>query len=385
MNILASDVAYCQQIRHELHACPELEYDLPRTLALVERELDALGVKHQLYPRLSSIVAEIGSGKPVIGLRADMDALPITEENDIPFKSTRPGVMHACGHDAHTALALSLLKALVRERPALHGTFRVYFQANEEGANTGGEAIASAGLMDDLDTVFCYHVDPRLEAGKIGVREGDYNASCDDFTASFHGRGGHAAYPHLAIDPIAMTVEAYQAIQDMKNRELPPAERCVISITMLEAGTAYNVIPESAKMTATVRCYNPDLSRLIARRTQEICESIAAMHKGTVDFHYRYGCPAFRNSPALIARTRVALSRAIGSANVFEMPDPSFGADDFAYYVERAHDGAMLALGVRNEEKGCTAPLHNPRFMIDEDAYLTGLVGYAAILENLMA
>ena len=329
------------------------------------------------------MIVDWGSSHPIIGIRCDIDALPITELCDVPFKSCNEGHMHACGHDSHTALGLTLLKICKDNNLKFPGTLRIYFQANEEGSNTGGERIANMGLIDDVDDMVCYHVDPRIETGIIGIKADDYNACCDEFHITFIGKGGHAAYPHLSHDPIAMLVEAYNAITNFRNREIPPYERCVISMTMINAGVAYNVIPDTAELVATIRCYSKELEDFINKRVKEIAESCAKAYGGTIEYNYRYGCLPFKNTPSLIDDCKVGLIEAIGEDHVYVMPQPSFGADDFAYYVNKAKRGAMLALGCMNTEKGWTYPLHNAHFMLDEDCFEPGLKGYLCIINHL--
>ena len=376
---------YAVRIRRQLHMYPEVGYDIDNTIKFIAGELDKLNVKYYKNIGIASLVAVIKGQKdsPVIGFRADVDALDIEEKNEISYKSKVSGKMHACGHDVHGAILLTLIKYLIDEKVVINGTLKFVFQAAEEGPHAGGELVCLDPIMDDVDVFYAFHVNPSIDAGKIGLKFGEFNASCDDFVIKMIGRSGHAAYPHLAIDPIQMAVEVYNLIQNMKNRELDQTEKSVISICVLESGKAFNIIPDCAYMKGTVRTYSKEIKAKIKQRMTEIVSSIATLHGGSYELDYRDGVIPTINTPEVCDFLKGVIIETIGSDNYIEMNNVSMGVDDFAYYVDKAK-GAMMCLGTRNEDKDCIYPLHNSKFNVDEDVFIIGVEVYLqAILKYL--
>ncbi|HNZ78262.1 MAG TPA: amidohydrolase [Bacilli bacterium] len=376
---------YAVWVRRQLHMYPEIGYEIDNTVKFISRELDKLGVKYYTGIGKSSIVAILGekTKKPTIGFRADVDALEIEENNQIEYRSKIKGRMHACGHDVHGAILLTLIKYLVEEKVELKGQLKFIFQAAEEGPTSGGELVCQDKLMDDVDVFLAFHVDPSIAAGKIGIKFGEFNASCDDFTIKLIGKSGHAAYPHLSIDPIQMAVEVYQLIQNMKNRQLDQTQKAVISICVMEAGKAFNIIPDYAYLKGTVRTYNKEIKKKIKKQIEEIVRNVVNLHRGDYELEYRDGVIPTINTPEVCEVLKQVIVDTIGIDNYIELDTVSMGVDDFAYYVDKAK-GAMMSLGVRNEEKDCIYPLHNSRFNVDEDVFIIGVEVYLkAILQYM--
>lgn len=368
---------YAVWVRRQLHMHPEIGFDIDNTVKFIAKELDSLHVKYYTGIGRSSLVAvlEGEAEKPVIGFRADVDALEIEEMNDVAYKSKIPGRMHACGHDAHGAILLTLIKYLVEEKITIKGKLKFVFQAAEEGPIAGGELVCQDKIMDDVDVFLAFHVSPAIEAGKIGIKFGEFNASCDDFTLKLIGKSGHAAYPHLSIDPIQMAVEVYNMIQNMKNRQLDQTQKAVISVCVFEAGKAFNIIPDYAYLKGTVRTYNKEIKETIKKQIEEIATSVANLHHGRYELEYRDGVIATINTPEVCKVLKEVVIDVIGNDNYRELDTVSMGADDFAYYVEKAK-GAMMCLGTKNVNKDCIYPLHNSRFNVDEDVFSLGVEIY---------
>ncbi len=376
---------YAVRVRRQLHMYPEIGYEIDNTVKFISEELDKLQVKYFTGIGRSSVVAILGekTEKPTIGFRADVDALEIEEMNQLEYRSKILGRMHACGHDVHGAILLTLIKYLVEENVELEGQLKFVFQAAEEGPTAGGELVCQDKLMDDVDVFLAFHVSPSIKAGKIGIKSGEFNASCDDFSIKLIGKSGHAAYPHLSIDPIQMAVEVYQMIQNMKNRQLDQTQKAVISICVMEAGKAFNIIPDYAYLKGTVRTYNKEIKEKIKKQIEEIVKNVANLHQGDYELEYRDGVIPTINTPEVCEVLKKVVIDTIGLDNYVELDTVSMGVDDFAYYVDKAK-GAMMNLGIRNEEKDCIYPLHNSRFNVDEDVFIIGVEVYLkAILQYM--
>ena len=376
---------YAVWVRRQLHMYPEIGFDIDNTVKFISQELDKLNVTYYTGIGRSSIVAILGTktDKPTIGFRADVDALEIEEMNQVEYKSKIQGRMHACGHDVHGAILLTLIKYLVEEKIELNGQLKFIFQAAEEGPTAGGELVCQDKLMDDVDVFLAFHVNPAIEAGKIGIKFGEFNASCDDISIKLIGKSGHAAYPHLSIDPIQMAVEVYQLIQNMKSRQLDQTQKSVISICVMEAGKAFNIIPDYAYLKGTVRTYNKETKEKIKKQIEEIVKSVACLHQGNYELDYREGVIPTINTPEVCEVLKKVVIDTIGIENYIELDTVSMGVDDFAYYINKAK-GVMMCLGIRNEEKDCLYPLHNSRFNVDEDVFKLGVEVYLkAILQYM--
>lgn len=366
--------------RRHLHAHPELSNREERTAAFIAAELRRLG--YQPAERVGGtygVVAELPAGRgPAIALRADMDALPIQEETEIDFKSQNPGVMHACGHDAHTAMLLGAAALLARRKSELRRPVQLIFQGAEELPPGGAAPLIEAGVLDHVAVIYGLHVWSDLPTGTLGTRPGPFMSAVSDFRIVVHGRGGHAAMPDQCVDPIAVAAELVAALQTVVSRSLPPAEQAVLSVTQFHAGTACNIIPGAAELRGTFRTLNDGVTAAIARRIHELSGGVAAAHGATAEVQIVPGYPVLTNDPAAVARALTA-ARAVGFQDdrILQLPAQG-GGEDFAWYTQRV-PGAFLFLGARNQALGCCFPHHHARFNIDEAA----LPGGVALLVEL--
>jgi amidohydrolase len=368
------------ELRREIHRFPELGYDVPKTAALVERELKSLGIEHRRCTQ-NGVVAIIRGARPgrVVGLRADMDALPIPEQSGEPFSSEHPNVMHACGHDAHTAMLLGAARLLQAERETLAGTVVCIFQPAEEGPDPGGALpMIEAGAMDDpkIETMAMLHVDTRLQTGAIGITPGPVNAAADEFHITVSGRGGHGAYPHTAADAIPATAAMVLALQNIAARETDPLKSVVVTVGTIQGGYRNNVIADNVKMTGTFRSHDPEIRKQLEVRARRILDGVASAYDVKAKLEVFYGYPPVVND-AQVAEA-FALYMSEHSKLRIERPAPTMGGEDFAYFAQRV-PAVLIRLGIRNEEKGSTFPGHSAQFRIDEDALPAGvetLVGF---------
>ncbi len=351
--------------RRDFHMHPELGYEEERTSRIVEEHLREWDYSTKRVG--TGIIADIGRGGKTIALRADMDALPIQEENDVPYKSKIPGRMHACGHDAHTAMLLGAAKIIAEHKGELNGRVRLIFQPAEEGGN-GAVRMIEGGAIEGVDAIFGFHVWMDLPSGVIGIRDGPFLAGAGIFNGKVMGKGGHGASPHETVDPIPVTAEAVLAFQTITSRNVPPVESSVLSVTSLHGGTAFNVIPEEVKFRGTIRFFKPEVGELIRRRMREVLEGVTKAHGAEYELNIEELTPPTINSPEMVDFARkVAEKYGLRYGDV----PPTMGAEDFAYYLQRV-PGAFLALGVKNEGKGIIHPHHHPRFDVDEGVLYLG-------------
>ena len=367
-----ADKEYIIALRHELHEYPEVGFDLPRTIALVKRELDKIGVEYSENYGESSVVATINPEKTnfTIGIRADMDALLINEKNDIPYKSKIEGKMHACGHDAHTAMLLGTAKALYAMRDKITCRVKLLFQPSEEGIRSGAEEMVNHNVMDDIDVIIGLHVENWLESGKIGVCKGASMASSRNIKLEFFGRTAHATLPHTGHDTLAAAVSTYNGIQTMLARTINPFAKYVCSVGKLAAGTTQNVIADYAEMLITVRTFDMELDSHINNSIKSIAEASAAAFGCTTKFNSSLKAFVLYNNPYISDLVLASAEKALGKDNITTMPE-KLSSEDFSQYITKK-PGAFIRLGTRNAEKGCTTLPHNNDFMIDEDAFVSG-------------
>jgi amidohydrolase len=341
-----------------------------------------MGIDVETEVAKTGVVGHIrGADGPIIGLRADMDALPIQEINGTDFDSTRPGIMHACGHDAHTAILLgaaTILKALADEG-RLPGSIRLLFQPSEEAAdedgNSGGMLMVDEGALSGLDAVFGLHVSPVTDVGKVATRSGPITAAADEFRVKVIGVGGHAARPQVAIDPIVLSAQAIMAIQQIVSRRLDALQAGVVTIGMIHGGTAENVIPDTVEMVGTLRSFTPETRILLRKELERACGVIAALG-GSYELTIREGYPPTVNSVEATEVMQAATRELFGEENV-EVADLSMGAEDFSYMAQEA-PGCFLRLGTHNPSWDRRYMVHRADFRIDEDALPVGAASLAA-------
>ena len=366
------DKEYIIDIRHKIHEYPEIGFELPRTIALVKSELEKMGIPYTEKYGEGSVVGYINPEAKhyTIGLRADMDALLIQEINDIPFKSKIDGQMHACGHDAHTAMLLGTAKALKEMEQDLNCRVMLLFQPSEEGLQSGAAVMVENGVMDEIDIIAGMHVEGTMDAGKMGVCKGPSQASSRNIKIEFFGNTAHATLPHTGNDALAAIVNAYTNIQTTLARKVNPIAEYVYSIGRLQGGTTQNVVADYAEMLGTVRTFDMDVDKLIIDTIEEVVEHTAKNFGCTSKVTSNVKCFVVYNDYELSERALEAIAKTIGEENIAPMPK-KLGAEDFSRYLTKA-PGVFMRLGTRNVDKGIATLAHNNDFMIDEDVLGNG-------------
>ena len=371
--------------RRHLHANPELSFNEVNTSAFVAKQLDALGIPYQKMAD-TGLVALLSGAKPsdkVIALRADMDALPITEANDVPYRSTNPGVMHACGHDVHTSSLLGTAKILASLKDEFAGTIKFIFQPAEERLPGGASIMIKEGVLENPKpaAVFGQHVMPLIETGKVGFRAGKYMASTDEIYVTVTGKGGHGAQPQQNVDPVIITAHILVALQQVVSRFADPKLPTVLSFGKVMANGATNVIPNEVYLEGTFRTLDEAWRAEAHKRMKKMAEGIAESMGAKCDFNIVRGYPFLVNAEALTYVAKAHAEDYLGKENVLDL-DIWMAGEDFAYYSQ-ATDACFYRLGTRNEARGITSSVHTPTFDIDEKALelSTGLMAYLALKE----
>lgn len=370
--------------RRHLHRFPELSFQEHRTADFVEdilRGIEGLAISR---PTPTSVVARligVGPGK-TLALRADMDALPIQEENEFEFASQTAGVMHACGHDGHTAMLLGAARLLAARRERLRGEIRFIFQHAEELPPGGAVQLVEAGVMDGVDWVVGEHLSSQLPVGQIGVAYGDMMASPDNFTVVVKGYGGHAGFPHKTVDTIAIGAQIVSNLQHIVSRSTDPLDRLVVSVTRFTAGSSHNVIPDTAMLKGTVRSFDPQVRRDARERLERIVRGIAEAHGADIELDYVYGYSPVVNDEAVTRVVEEAAIGLVGAKRVVRTP-PGMSGEDFSAYLQKV-PGTFVNIGAGNPEKGIVYPHHHPRFTFDEDALEIGVRLFAAAADKLL-
>jgi amidohydrolase len=368
--------------RRELHASPELSFKEDQTAHYIGERLEAVGVdKLTRGVGGTGVVAEIHGKRPgrSVLVRADMDGLPLTETVDVPFRSTHVGVMHACGHDVHMAIALELVRWLAERRHELPGRVRFAFQPAEEQAG-GAKPMIDAGVLDGIDRVIGLHVWSPLPTGQVAVPRGIVMASADMFTLTIRGRGGHGAQPHLTIDAVVIAAEVVMALQTLVSRETSPVAPAVITLGSVHGGTAANIVAGEVVMQGTLRTFDAELRARLLARIAQVAEGIAGGMRGSSEFQHDSGTPPVINNPAMAELVREAASNVLGKAAVVPL-EPLMVGEDFAYFLEE-RPGCFFMLGGAPE--GPPVVHHTPEFRIDERCLPVGFqVMCAAVLRLL--
>ncbi len=382
-----AELAGAIRMRRQLHENPELGLVLPKTQRAVLDALGDLDVEIATGGATSAVVATLRGARPgpTILLRADMDALPMTEETGLPFASQHEGRMHACGHDAHVAMLAGAARLLARRRDTFAGTVKLLFQPGEEG-HGGARVLIGEGLLDAeprVDAAFAIHVDSSLPRGRVATRPGPILAAADLISIDVTGRGGHASMPHLAADPIPVACEIVMALQSFVTRRIDAFDPVVITITRIQAGSAGNVIPPTASLLGTIRSVSEQAREMAGEGVRRVAEGVAAAHGLEAKVHVVPGYPVTVNHDAFAAFARGVATEVVGSDAIVDMRAPIMGAEDFSYVLQRV-PGAMVFLGVRPPE-GPSEPLHSSRMRIDEEAMATGIALHAAVALRWLA
>jgi amidohydrolase len=373
------------QKRRHLHANPELSFEEFNTASFVKSQLEKLGIPYQEMAN-TGVVGLIKGNKTsdkVVALRADMDALPIIEANEVPYKSKNNGVMHACGHDVHTSSLLGTAEILNSLKNDFEGTVKLIFQPGEERLPGGANLMIQEGVLENPkpNAVMGQHVMPLIDAGKIGIRSGKYMASTDEIYVTITGKGGHGAQPQQNIDPVVIMAQMITALQTIISRSSDPRSPSVLSFGKVIANGATNVIPNQVYLEGTFRTLNENWRAEAHIKMKKLAESIAEGMGGSVDFRIEKGYPFLVNEEKLTQRVKEAAVEYLGAENVLDL-DIWMAAEDFAYFSQAA-DACFYRLGTRNEERGITSSVHTPTFDIDENALAisTGLMAYMTLKE----
>jgi amidohydrolase len=370
--------------RRDIHAHPELQYDVHRTAGTVADKLRSFGCDEVVTGiGRTGVVGVIrgskGQGTRVIGLRADMDALPIEEANDVPYKSTVPGKMHACGHDGHTAMLLGAARYLTETRN-FAGTAVVIFQPAEEGGG-GGRSMVQDGLMDRfrIEEVYGMHNYPGLPVGEFALRPGPLMASADRVTIEIEGRGGHAARPHISVDTVLVGSQIINQIQSIVARNIDPLDAAVVSICVFQAGSTDNVIPQTALLRGTARALRPEVRDVLEKRLHEVVEGTAKLYGATAKLTYKRDYPVTRNHAQQTAFAASIAAQVVGKERVDDQVNPVMGAEDFSFMLE-ARPGAFIFVG-----NGNTAGLHHPAYDFNDEVIPVGTSYWVKLVETALA
>ncbi|MGB3327901.1 MAG: M20 family metallopeptidase [Thermomicrobiales bacterium] len=378
--------------RRHLHQHPELGFHEVETARFVTERLRALGVEDiRTGINVTGITGLIRGTKASDGptrtilLRADMDALPIVEETGAEYASLVEGVMHACGHDAHTAILLGVARVLGEQRATFSGTVKLLFQPAEEIGDGGAKGMIEQGVLEDphVDAVFGLHMNPAIPADTVMVGAGPLFAAVDSFAITVHGKGGHGAYPNTAIDPITAGMHIVFGLQQLISRELDPMVPAVVNVCTFHAGTATNIVPPTATLSGTVRSFDPELRDRLEARIRAIAEGTAAALGSRAEIDYHRGYPAGVTDEAFSAFARDVLVAQLGADRVQVFPQ-EMGAEDFAYFLQH-RPGTFIYCGSGNVERGITYDCHHPRFDIDEDALATGIEATVTVALRFLA
>lgn len=366
-------------LRRRLHQMAELSFCEEKTAAFIKKYLENLGLSVKSGIAGTGVTGFLNAGKKTtLLIRADMDALPLDEPHDFDYKSATPGVMHACGHDAHMAVALCSAKLLAQRKEELSVNVLFVFQPGEE-TEGGAEPMIKTGILEEyhVTNAVGLHVMNDVETGKILLKKGALMASPDDFDLYIHGRGGHGAYPHECIDPIALSARIVAAFDMIGARFISPFAQKVISVCAINGGTFYNIIPDTVHMRGTVRSYEETVRKKIPELMEKAVDGICNIAGASYDFQYNFRYPPLINNDAAADRFEQAVTGVLGKDSVVHGSEPSMAGDDFSYFAQ-AVPSVYFYLGSGNKKRGITMPLHSSNFDIDEDCLKTGVAAMTA-------
>lgn len=377
--------SYVISARRQFHMYPEIGFELDRTLSFIRAELDKMGVEYTESFGKSSIVATVNPEKSnfTIGIRADIDALPINEDNDLPFKSRLDGQMHACGHDAHAAIALDTCRRLNDMRDKINCRVKLIFQAAEEYPPSGAKLMVEDGVMEDIDCIVALHVDTGYKAGEVGVSAGPQNAVSDGFYLEFYGKSAHAANQQKGVDAIMMAVRAYTDIEFMIAKEIGAKDPVIFNVGAINGGVANNVICDKCSMFCTLRTQKTENAEYIIGKIKKIIAAVAETAGGEAKYIENKHYPMLINNERLTEKVWASLEKVVDEGNLIPKKFQGMGGEDFSYFANEK-PGCMFRLGVANLEKGYTFGIHNGRFMIDESALEVGVRAFIQfVLDNM--
>ncbi|WP_289139201.1 amidohydrolase [uncultured Brevibacillus sp.] len=382
---LAAEVA--EQVvawRRYLHQHPELSFQEDKTSQYVYEVLESFGNLELSRPTKTSIVARLIGSEPgkVLGIRADIDALPIHEENEVPYASSQPGVMHACGHDGHTAMLLGTAKILSGYKDKIKGEVRFIFQHAEELPPGGAAEIVRSGAADGMDSIIGIHLASYLPVGKFGVLYGALTSSTDRFDITIQGKGGHSSQPEMTVDPIVIGASVISHLQQIVSRNVSALDKVVISVTMLNAGTAYNIIPDTLTITGSTRCFDEEIRKNIPIWIEKIVKGITDAHGASYEFTYSLGYTSVVNDQKVTKLMEDTIRERWGEEDIVFI-DPVMPGEDFSEYLKKA-PGCFIQLGAGNPDKGFTYPHHHPRFDFDEDCLVRGVELFIRAAEKVV-
>ncbi len=370
------------KLRREFHRYPELGFNEFRTSRRVTNELRKLGLQVKGDVAKTGVLGLLNAKKKgrTVALRADMDALPITEQTNFPYKSKNKGLMHACGHDAHMACVIGAAIILSKLREELNGNVKFIFQPSEESPPGGAKPMIQAGALKNprVSGIFGLHCDSSIPVGKIGVKEGPFMAQADSFDITIKGVSGHGARPHDGIDAIMVAAQTIQALQAIVSRKIDPAQPVVISVGKIQGGTKRNIICDRIMLEGTARSLNKEVAGRIPVLLKNIVSGVARSAGASFDLSYSPGYPVLINNPQATDLARTTVANMFGRQAIFEIKKPLMGAEDFAYYLEKV-PGTFLRLGIKNPKKNAIYPWHHPKFTVDEDAIRIGAAVLAGV------
>ncbi|MDJ0520301.1 MAG: M20 family metallopeptidase [Trichodesmium sp. MO_231.B1] len=370
--------------RRHLHQRPELGFKEHLTGKFISQKLQEWGIEHQTGIAKTGIVATINSGKPgpVLGIRADLDALPVQELNDVPYRSIHNGIMHACGHDGHTAIALGTAHYLATHRQDFSGIVKIIFQPAEEGPG-GAKPMIEAGVLKnpDVDTIIGLHLWNNLPVGTLGVRSGALMAATERFSCTILGKGGHGGMPHQTVDSIVVAAQIVNALQTIVARNIDPIDSAVVTVGQLKAGRAFNVIADTARMSGTVRYFSLDYQNYFSKRIEQIISGICASYGANYEFNYTPLYPPLINNQK-VADLVKSVAESIVETPAGVVPEcQTMGGEDMSFFL-REIPGCYFFLGSANSEKGLAYPHHHPRFDFDETALGMGVEMFIRCVEK---
>lgn len=384
MNILEVAKKYEEYVismRRKFHENPEPSMQEYETSRAVQEELDKMGVEYVVCGNGIGVLATIKGGKPgkTILLRGDMDALTVNEENDLPYKSKKDGLMHACGHDAHTAMMLGAAQILKDVKEELCGTVKLAFQPAEE-IGKGALAMIAEGAMEGVDGVFGQHIWSGVETGKVSIEAGPRMASASQFEIKVQGKGGHGAEPASCVDAVICSAAIVNSLQTLVSREFKPSDPVVVTVGTMNVGTRWNVIADSGVLTGTTRCYNPQINKELPEKMERIVKAIGAAHRCEVEFHDDLLLGPTVNHPEMSKIALESAKKIFGEEGITQM-EATTGGEDFSYFIDAAPEkmGAFAFVGVANEACDSCNPHHSPKFKVDEAALIHGAALYCQV------